>query len=64
MREPIRHLDSNRNRLKALHQIEVLCEELEYLVIENAKRRVNLKYAYSKARKLKNRLIALKETGV
>lgn len=61
MKEPIRHEDSKRNRNKVLHQIEVICEELEFLVIENAKRRVNLKYAYSKARKLKNRLVALKD---
>jgi hypothetical protein len=58
MAEPIRHQDSPRNRRKALHQAEVICEELEFLLVENAKRRVNLQYAYSKARKLKNRLRA------
>lgn len=58
MSEPVRHEESNRNRRKALHQADVICEELEFLLIENAKRRVNLRYAYSKARKLKNRLKA------
>jgi hypothetical protein len=58
MREPVRHQVSERNLRKAQHQIEVICEELEFLLIENAKRRVNLRYAYSKARKLKNRLKA------
>jgi hypothetical protein len=57
-REPIRHRDNRRNRRKALHQVEVICGELEFLLAENAKRRVNLHYAYSKARKLKNRLMA------
>ena len=54
--EPTRHLDSTRSRRKALHQASVICQELEFLLIENAKRRINLQYAYSKARKLKNRL--------
>ena len=56
--EPTRHQNSPRSRREALHQAEVICEELEFLLIENAKRRVNLRYAYSKARKLKNRLTA------
>ena len=50
---PIRHLDSNRNRLKALHQVDTLWRT-RILSNPDAKRRVNLKYAYSKARKLES----------
>lgn len=56
MKEPVRHSYGTRSRRKTRHQIETICEELEFLLVENAKRRVNLRYAYSKARKLKNRL--------
>lgn len=58
MSEPIRHSATLRNERKMRHQIEVLCEELEYLLAENVKVRVNIHYAYSKACKLRNRMKA------
>jgi hypothetical protein len=53
---PSRHSAGERNRRKAHRQIGRIIGELEYLRSALTKLDINLRYAISKAAKLKNRL--------
>ena len=56
MSEPRRHNAGDRNRRKALRQIDRVLSELEHLHNRALRSLANFRYAIDKAGKLKNRL--------